>query len=446
MNYNLPEYLLNHGWFSVKGLYKNGNLWWLRVRVPVAISDFYPDTYLKTSLKTADKAHAIRKAMPLLESWLNDFKSKQAQVQLGQDLRMAQGVPSLIEDALNDRLQVNALALAKSSGLVGIELLHEAQRINDSSDITSVVTPTERSYLVSERVISSSYYNLTDALNLYLKVHPTGSKPSIIEASNYAINSLIKVVGDTPLINLTRNDIRSWIDESTKKNKTASVQRQLNQLKAIFRSVEAELSLDLRSLYNKISVPEVGSDSNERFTPSIEDLKMVLKVFSEDPVITFLVYFGGRISEVSGLMKTDIHLDAPIPYIEIKANSIRSLKTASSAREFPLVDGALVAITCLYALANKDPSLGLLPRYFKEVGGDNLSANLNKKLKRINPKLTTHCFRHGMKDLLLRVADVPEYLCDEIQGHSSSSISRGYGAGAALRKKAEALSKAYAKL
>ena len=48
-----------------------------------------------------------------------------------------------------------------------------------------------------------------------------------------------------------------------------------------------------------------------------------------------------------------------------------------------------------------------------------------------------------MKDLLLRVANVPEYLCNEIQGHGAATVARSYGAGAALAKKAEALERAY---
>jgi hypothetical protein len=42
-----------------------------------------------------------------------------------------------------------------------------------------------------------------------------------------------------------------------------------------------------------------------------------------------------------------------------------------------------------------------------------------------------------MKDLLLRVADVPEYLANELQGHGAAAVSiiYGTGAGAALAKK-----------
>jgi integrase len=132
--------------------------------------------------------------------------------------------------------------------------------------------------------------------------------------------------------------------------------------------LEAELGLDLRKLYSKLSIPNLGHDPTDRFTPTPPDLKATLEAFPDDPIIIFLVHFGGRISELSGVMKSDVHLEAPVPYVEIKENPMRSLKSPSSARDFPLVGEALKAMAILCSRSQSDTSLGLLPKYFKPRG------------------------------------------------------------------------------
>ena len=52
---------------------------------------------------------------------------------------------------------------------------------------------------------------------------------------------------------------------------------------------------------------------------------------------------GMRLAEAAGLNKDDIILDTPVPYIDLKANSWRRLKTKSSARHIPLVGASLWA-------------------------------------------------------------------------------------------------------
>jgi integrase len=123
---------------------------------------------------------------------------------------------------------------------------------------------------------------------------------------------------------------------------------------------------------------------------------------------------------------------------------VRDLKTKSSTRDVPLVGAALVAAKELLVKAQSNSSSGLFINYFKPRGSDSFSATVNKRLKSKGfSKITTHCFRHALKDLL-RNASVPKSLIDEIQGHGSQEISRSYGKGYSLDRKAESLMSAYA--
>ena len=46
---------------------------------------------------------------------------------------------------------------------------------------------------------------------------------------------------------------------------------------------------------------------------------------------------GMRLSEVAGLMLSDLKLEEDIPYIDLKPHPHRRIKTASSERKIPLV-------------------------------------------------------------------------------------------------------------
>ena len=81
---------------------------------------------------------------------------------------------------------------------------------------------------------------------------------------------------------------------------------------------------------------------------------------------------------------------------------------------------------------------GLFPNYAKPRGNDSASAAVNKRLKTWD--ITSHCFRHAMKDRL-RNADVPKDIRDEIQGHGSGDMDDHYGKGRALKRKQEDLLK-----
>src|SRR6476620_10318588 len=112
---------------------------------------------------------------------------------------------------------------------------------------------------------------------------------------------------------------------------------------------------------------------------------------------------GARPSEIVNLTAAQIVLDAPIPFIRIRAEG-RLLKTDHSERDIPLVGLALEAM--------KRHRNGFL-RYFDK--GSNLSATLMKYMKARKllptPKLSVYSFRHAFKDRL-KAVEAPEELID----------------------------------
>ena len=60
-------------------------------------------------------------------------------------------------------------------------------------------------------------------------------------------------------------------------------------------------------------------------------------------LLAMLLDTGMRLSEAAGLHVTDIHLDRELPYVEVRPNKARRLKTANSKRIIPLVGNSLWA-------------------------------------------------------------------------------------------------------
>ena len=58
--------------------------------------------------------------------------------------------------------------------------------------------------------------------------------------------------------------------------------------------------------------------------------------FHRDPLFLGFWYHGFRLGELAGLLPEEIHLDTPIPYFDIKHNSIRRLKNDASIRQVPV--------------------------------------------------------------------------------------------------------------
>ena len=125
--------------------------------------------------------------------------------------------------------------------------------------------------------------------------------------------------------------------------------------------------------------------------------------------------------EICGLAPEDIHLDQNIPYIEIKPNQFRNLKTGHRDRKIPLVGMSLKAF--------KQYPTGF-SSYRTSNGPDNFSANVNKYLKAHNLIETDqhgiYSLRHTFKNRM-REHGFPAELQNYLMGHKDSSMGAKYG-------------------
>lgn len=259
-----------------------------------------------------------------------------------------------------------------------------------------------------------------------------------------AIDNLIKVAGDKPFNQTTRRDISDlkkwWMDRIVAESmRPETANKDFFHLKNIMRAIsqEEEIDINLDGLFAGIAM-RGHNESREPYTAEFVQKKIlgsgILHALNEDAqaIIYIMSETGARPNEIIGLdHAVDIVLNAKIPYIDIRPNKIRSLKTRSSVRQIPLVGWALKG-----ALLIKDRGIN---RY---DGSDSASSTINKFFKenglKPSDKHSIYSLRHTFKDRL-RDAGAPDEVKDELMGHASDRPK--YGRGNNLETKLKWLNK-----
>jgi len=144
-------------------------------------------------------------------------------------------------------------------------------------------------------------------------------------------------------------------------------------------------------------------------------------------LLAMLLDTGMRLSEAAGLHVTDIHLDHEFPYVEVRPNKARRLKTSNSKRIIPLVGNSLWAAQQATATQHGY----CFPRYARDgyCNGNSASAALGKWMKNYcEAGATVHGIRHAFRDRL-RAVEAPVDLIDQLGGWSAKSVGQSYGSG-----------------
>jgi integrase len=254
----------------------------------------------------------------------------------------------------------------------------------------------------------------------------------------------MKAVGDIPLSRIDRAVIlkfRTWLMKRVARNEITghTANKQIGFVKDILITVgmNEQIDTDFKPLFVDVRLVE-----NVESRPPFE-AAYVQKTFlsgnafegmneQAQMLIYMMVETGARESELIGLMPEDYFLNEKIPYIWIRKNQLRSLKTRTSDRQIPLVGVSLMAAKRICATG--------LTRY--QASPDTASASIGKYLRehdlKPTPRHSLYSLRHTFKDRL-RDEGAPEEVIDELMGHKKAGPK--YGRGHLLDTKYEWLQK-----
>lgn len=138
-------------------------------------------------------------------------------------------------------------------------------------------------------------------------------------------------------------------------------------------------------------------------------------------ILLAMIDTGCLPKELCGLTAADIFLDSDIPYIHIRPNELRGVKTVFRERRIPLVGCALQAFReCPEGFA----------KYSHDKGPENASNairkflvqnNLNQSVKH-SPKSLRHLFKNRMRE-----HSIPAEIQDKLMGHQHQGMGPKYG-------------------
>ena len=276
--------------------------------------------------------------------------------------------------------------------------------------------------------------NITDALDLYLRLKGQGKDKTFIRTANRNIEYIVKVLGNKSIRSYSSVDaskFRDWLMEQ--RMSLSTVKRVFSSVKAIINLTIQEHGLDINNPFSKTYMPEIEVKQYRESIPTetIKHIQSLCRDYDDDLrwLVTLLSDSGMRLGEVVGLHKSDINLNCKIPHINLVPHPWRRLKTRSSQRLIPLINESLWA--CKRILEHNDDSLFAFPRYTSLTGckANSASAALNKWLKeKLSEDYVIHGFRHSFRDRL-RAIECPSEIIDQLGGWSLRSIGQGYGKG-----------------
>ena len=251
------------------------------------------------------------------------------------------------------------------------------------------------------------------------------------------VKELVDVTGDKPVTELSDEDGLDYVEWYRERVKAKDVEagtanKSMGMLSRMLKEISIRRRLKIPEIFKGLRLRAPESDIRRPFDPAFIQSRMLadnaLDGLNEDArlILYALADTGLRPSELVNLLPEAIHLDAPIPYVEIKPVG-RVLKTKSSKREIPLVGAALAAM--------KLRPMGF-PRYRDK--SSSLSATLNKYLLenglRPTKAHTVYSLRHSFKDRLV-AAQAPDSTIDSLMGHGTGKPRYGDGPPLELKLK-----------
>ena len=283
-----------------------------------------------------------------------------------------------------------------------------------------------------------NFITLSEALETYVTQKGAGKPKTFKAAAQRACTYLVDACGAKTLAEYTRTDALGYRDYLIAKGLVgSSVGRVISSIRAIFNFAISEYALDLKNPFIGMYFDK-SAGVGKRLPVPIEDILKVqqqCRLIDDDLrwLVALISNTGMRLAEGSGLLKSDIILEADIPHISLKPHPWRPLKTSGSQRDIPLVGASLWAAQRLSESFPDSPYA--FPRYNRRdtTNSNSASAALNKWLHQYVPEgCTMHSSRHSMRDRL-RAVECPSDVIDQIGGWATEGVGQGYGKGYELK-------------
>ncbi|WP_127144671.1 integrase [Pelagibacterium montanilacus] len=313
-----------------------------------------------------------------------------------------------------------------------VQLLLDRSALDDGDEVAAVLGGESKPTLRLSGLLEAVEENQSTALDKY--------SPNQLRrwrnAKKLAIKNLISVVGDKTLADITRADALEYRHYWQARVMAGGVRvdtanKDIGHLTQMFGSVDRLALTDVRSKFTGMLLEGGGYEQRAPFDPSfVRDVIFAPGALDglnpeARAIIWVVASTGMRPVEVCHVYPEHVHLDAEVPYVQVRPVE-RVLKTDHSARDIPLVGTALAAFKLFP---------GGFPRYRDKNAS--FSATANKYMgdhgMRPTDGHSVYSLRHTFEDQLTGL-EAPEKVVASLMGHKW--IRPKYGAGPSLKQKA----------
>ncbi|KZL26070.1 tyrosine-type recombinase/integrase [Pseudovibrio sp. WM33] len=307
-----------------------------------------------------------------------------------------------------------------------LAVLRSPDKAPPASDVAAVLGGEP----VPQVALQDLYIEYEKTQKTYLKDLSNDQKRRWKNAKVLALKSLVSLVGEKPIAELSRSDAidyREWLQDRAAIGaiKIATANKQIGHINKMFRTVIRHFRLELASPFSELRLEGAKTEQRYPFDPGFVQSNLLatgaldgLNIEARC-ILYLMVETGVRLSEAANLTAETIFLDVEVPHIEIKPVG-RVLKTEHTARTIPLVGVSLMAM--------KECSKGF-PRYLDSSA--TLSSTVNKfllqnKLRPDPEKHSAYSLRHTFEDRLTAV-EIPEKIQAMLMGHQYQRPRYGHG-------------------
>lgn len=423
---------------AIKYGLKRAGWWYFQMAIPARLQPVYGCALLKEALGTKNDLEAAQ----MISGLAARYKKEMELIETGQ-LK----APKALDQATKALLKKWGLA---AHSVHNDQTLEEVftQTLYDKDDKGEEISAAElraAQLLASLPPRGKTDILLSEMPECYLRDHPKPTKElegELERTTRYLIDS---IGSDIRYLDLSRDQMNSFRDSlSEKGNVTSTVKRRLAILKAMFTGCSQELEINKPNPADGIRIRNLGKDTKKRipFTDQqLEAIKLKLDLSKEiDLSIRLMLETTGRLNEIIGLEKADIYLKAPIPYVAIRGNANRTLKTKTSTRNVPLVNPETLAALTEYLESDTSRSKNLFPSW--ATNSDGAGKCVSTLFRKLGIDATAHYTRHTVAAQLRKVGCPDSVRCAIGGWTTKEGASEGYGETEFLNIKADWLKKA----
>jgi len=413
-------------------LKKRNRKYHYRRRVPRSARQYHSSDYVQVSLQTDSQKLAEERSKALTnaldEYWASVRRDKSADRDVFNDL------VNMAKD-YGFRYKSIPEVLEQETAAEVLTRLNVAARCSDATGRAAILGSAEPDARLR---VSDALRGFLDHESSNLRGYSDSQERSWINSKNRAVRNFVKVVGNKPLNEISREDVlafREWWSGRLRNEglTSTSANKELTNVKLVLRLASDNFSLarDFDQLFVRTRFKKQAS-SRLPFEPEfIRDVLFNRNRIAMNQECQLLIYAmadtGARVGELVGLdfEAGDIVLSHDIPHIKIRPNGVRTLKTAQSERDIPLVGSSLLAFTELKQgfrryLGKNNLISSTIGKYFRE----------NELLPSTNHSL--YSLRHSFEDRLTAV-EPPDKVQAALMGHKYSRPR--YGLGPSLEQK-----------